>query len=256
MNLGMKTIGILGANGFLGSNLVNYFSEHFTVTGITKENYREFMGKEFDLLINANGNSKRFWANQNPAEDYIASVESVEKSIDSFRFSRYVFISSSDVYPYHGDPAQTSENQIIDESKLEPYGLHKYQAEKLVQTLPSYIILRCSAMIGPGLKKGIIKDILEGAEIFITPESHIQFILCSEIARTIEQLVSGGIENTIFNCGGKGSVEVTEMFELLNKKSPIRSDAQLQQYEMDVGKLDKLVGLETSKQYLQKFLTL
>ena len=67
-----KTIGILGGTGMLGSDLVTILKKYFKVVPITKLNYSKCVGKSFDILINANGNSRRYWANQNPVEDFSA----------------------------------------------------------------------------------------------------------------------------------------------------------------------------------------
>jgi len=254
MNQAISTMGILGGNGFLGAALAKYFSEcGFAVTVITKGNYREYQGKWFDVFINANGNSKKFWANQNPEADYEASVISVKNSLDDFKFKKYVYISSSDVYPDHNTSEKTDELEIIDAGRLEAYGLHKYQAELLVKKLPSYIILRLSAMVGPGLKKGVVKDILEGSPLFTTLNSRLGFITTEEVGRCIAELLKRNISQEIYNCGGKGNLSMTELGKLLGKGVVSRPDAMGQQYEIDVDKLDALIGLQTSEQYIKNF---
>lgn len=247
-------IGILGGKGFLGGNLVEYFINHGAdVSAVTRENYNKHREKFFDVLINANGNSKKFWANQHPREDYELSVASVEKSIRDFKFGLYVYVSSSDVYPDHHNPNQALESIKIDTSRLEPYGLHKYQAEQLVQRLPNFLILRLSALVGRGLKKGAIKDILGGAELFISLDSQLQFISTDEVGRVVELLIDQDIKNEIFNCGGQGSIKIFEAGSILEKTVKARPDAQVQRYEMGVQKLSSLVNLKTSKAYLMEF---
>ena len=65
-------IGIIGSGGFLGKNLVSTF-RNYNVIEITKPNYNSLVNHQFDVLINSNGNSKKFWANQNPIEDFVLS---------------------------------------------------------------------------------------------------------------------------------------------------------------------------------------
>ena len=140
-----KRIAIIGANGMLGSDLVAYLSKHFSVTAITKENYTSFVNKDFDIVINANGNSKRFWANEHILEDFTLSTVSVYKSLFDFEYKVYIYISSSDVYPDHTNKKSTKEDQPIFSSALSPYGFHKYLSELIVQTnVKKYLILRCS----------------------------------------------------------------------------------------------------------------
>ncbi len=255
MNRELKSIAVLGGRGFLGSNLVNYFKEQgYEVTAIDRNNYQEFADRQFDLFVNANGNSKRFWADQNPEEAYKLSVKSAEKSFADFKFKKYVYISSSDVYPDHHDPAKAKEDQPIDQARLEPYGLHKFQAEQLVKNLPHYLILRCSAMIGRGLKKGVVRDLLDGVELFVTLDSRLQFITTTEVGRCVLALVASGAGNEIFNCGGKGSIIIGDLGILLGRAASYRKDAVYQAYEMGVQKLDNLVKLKSSEEYLRDFL--
>jgi len=248
------TVGILGGGGFLGRNLVDYFNSNgFVATSIDRSNYQSLQGTEFDIFINANGNSRRFWANQHPEEDRIASVISVENSIKHFGFKKYIFISSSDTYPDHHDPAKTHESTEVDENRLEPYGLHKREAEAIVKKLPNHLILRCSAMIGPGLKKGIVKDVIEGAPLFVTADSYLQFITTGEISKVIHTLLDQSVKNEIFNCGGRGSVKVSEILKIFDKTVESRDGAQKQAYEMGVEKLNRIFPLKTSNAYLKEF---
>ena len=108
----MKII-ILGAEGFLGSALFNHLKVSYDVLGIDISNYKTNFGKESDIIINADGNSKRYWANENIIEDFIASTLSVYKTFFDFKAKYYIYISSVDVYNNHDDILQTNEDTII-----------------------------------------------------------------------------------------------------------------------------------------------
>src|SRR3989344_8416138 len=115
----------------LGSDLIRYLGEGFNITSINKENYQTFIGKSFDIVINANGNSKRFWANQNPQDDFLTSTISVYKSIFDFSSDIYIHISSPDVYENHTSTRSTNEAQKINAENLSTYGFHKYLSEQI-----------------------------------------------------------------------------------------------------------------------------
>ncbi|GAG17657.1 unnamed protein product, partial [marine sediment metagenome] len=55
----MGEIGIIGSGGFLGSYLSNGFMNSVC---INRDSYDFYKHKYFDCLINANGNSKRYFA--------------------------------------------------------------------------------------------------------------------------------------------------------------------------------------------------
>lgn len=251
----MKTLAVIGGNGMLGLDLVEYLSPCFSVTSITKENYSEFINKSFDVLVNANGNSKRFWANENILKDFSFSTVSVYNSLFDFKFSQYIYISSSDVYERHNSNKYASEKDIPTVEILTPYGFHKYISELIVRKYSkNFIIIRPSMILGKKMKKGPIYDIMHNKTLFIPRESNLQMITTGEISRIIQHLIAKKVVNKVFNCGGKGVVS----FKNINKyfSCPIRfnQSAEIQEYEMNVDKLDAIYSLQTSEKYLENFI--
>lgn len=246
-------IGVIGANGFLGSTLCDIFTSFgHEVRGITRESYVNHKQQRFDVLVNANGNSRRYWANQYPIEDFDASVKTVYQSMFDFITEKYVLISSSDIYPRQG-PEHTKEESKFDQT-IAPYGFNKLLAESIVKNYSkSYLILRCSAMIGKNLKKGVIKDILDGTPLFVTLESKLQLITSSEVARIILSLIDKGRENETFNVGGQGSISVKEIASFFGKDIRIREDAITDFHEVCVDRLASVYLLKHSAGYLREF---
>lgn len=92
-------IAILGSNGFIGNNLFKELSKEFFVVGITRDNYEEYVGKKFDIFINANGSSKKYWAENHPLEDFELNVLSVYKTLLDFKFMKTIYrISFNSIY--------------------------------------------------------------------------------------------------------------------------------------------------------------
>lgn len=239
----------------LGSDLVKYLSQSFLVTSISKDNYAQFTNRAFDVVVNANGNSKRFWANTNPLDDFTASTVSVYKSLFDFKFNTYIYISSSDVYVDHSSNASTSENQIQDSSKLSPYGFHKYLSETIVKNqCKSYVILRTSMLLGKNLKKGPIYDTVNNRSLFISESSRIQMITTVEIANIIKFFLDQNKTNNVVNVGGKGTVNFKNIQNYFSIPVTFSKKAEKQVYEMNVDKINKLFPLKSSEEYLKEFL--
>lgn len=239
----------------LGADLYTILSKQFLVTPITKENYKKNIGTSFNVVINANGNSKRFWANQHPLEDFTLSTESVYKSIFDFSSNLYIYISSSDVYENHSSPLTTKEKKNIETTQLSSYGLHKYFSELLVKKYATnFIILRCSLMLGKQLRKGPIFDILQKNPLFITKDSNLQMITAEEVGNAITILLKMKITNETFNIGGKGVVSFKNIEKIVRIPVTFSQDANKQTYQMNVSKLDKIFQLKKSKEYLQDFI--
>lgn len=228
-------IGIIGSNGFLGSVLYSEFVKHFdNVIGITRKNYKNCLGV-YDVIINANGNSKKYWANNNALKDFDASVTSVYKSMFDFPCGLYIFISSADVY-----------NQSV-------YGFNKSLAEEIVRKHQrDSIVLRCSAIVGKGLKKGIIYDAINGFDLFVTKNSCVQFISANDISAIINKLLNDSIKNTTINVGGCGTTSISYIEKLFNSELSISPQAANQYYEMNVDKLKKIFSVKTSNYYVKE----
>jgi nucleoside-diphosphate-sugar epimerase len=249
------TVAILGANGLLGSDLVKYLRRSFKIQRITRENYQEKIRARYDVLINANGNSKRYWANQNVLKDFEASTFSVYKTLFDFKFNKYIYISSSDVYPDHSGPSTTKEKQKIDSDSLSPYGLHKYLSEKIVaNNTNDYLVLRSCMILGQNLNKGPIFDIIQKQDLFITLETRLQMIHTREIANIIAFLIRKDIKREVYNMGGRGVFNFGLIRDYTKREINISENAKTQFYEMDVEKLNSLHPLKTSKEYFDEYI--
>ena len=255
LHINLKTLAVIGGQGMLGSDLVKYLSQSFLVTSISKENYSQFINHSFDVVVNANGNSKRFWAVKNPLKDFVLSTVSVYKSLFDFKFKTYIYVSSSDVYVDHSSIASTSENQTQGQNKLSPYGFHKYLSEEIIKNhCKRYLILRASMVLGKNLKKGPLFDIVNNNPLFISKTSRLQMIDTKEIANVIFFLINKQIKNETFNVGGKGVVDFEKIQTYFSTPVSFQNENETQIYEMNVAKLNKLFPLKSSEVYLQEFI--
>ena len=240
----------------LGSDLVRFLGNEFKVTSINRDNYQTQIGKPFDIVINANGNSKRFWANQNPFDDFIDSTVSVYKSIFDFPSGIYIYISSPDVYENHTKEQFTKEDEDINTGNLSPYGLHKSLSELIVRKYrEKFLILRSSMILGRNLKKGPFFDIIQCNPLYINLTSKLQLITTKTVADIIKTLLEKSIQNEIINIGGQGSFKFTKVADFLDKEIHISPDAETQIYSMNVKKLKSLYPkLKESEEYLKEYL--
>ena len=236
-------VAIIGSEGMIGFDLIQYLKSSFEIVGINRKNYKQYIGQSFDIVINANGNSRKFWANENALADFEASTASVYHSIMDFPCKTYIYLSAADVYPDHAN--SPSEEAAITPEWLSPYGLHKYLSECIIRCREeNYIILRCPLMLGRKLKKGPIYDIAHG-KLFVSEKSAFQMITTKGLAEIIDTLLKQDIMG-IFNIGGTGKVPLSEI-------TTATHEGEAQTYEMDVTKLNKIYPLKSSREYLQDF---
>lgn len=237
---------IIGGKGFVGSAYVRILqAQGIEYQIITRENYAEFQGADCDVLINANGNSRKYMADRDSLWDFDASVRSVAKSLTTFEVNKYVFLSSGDVYPDQSDPGVTREEYPIELDKISRYGLHKYLAEQLVQGGNSdWLIVRMGGFVGPDLKKNAIYDMLHDKPVRLHPDSHLQFITTDRAAELVLRLVERGVKREIVNLGAKGVVRIGDFHGIIGSKSVFEANAPMLRYELSLDKLSRLT--ETS----------
>lgn len=237
-------ITIIGGHGFVGSAYVRLLEARgIAHQVVTRENYDRLKGTSCDVLINANGNSRKFLAAREPLNEFDQSVRSVVQSLEDFRCRTYLFLSTGDVYPDQSFPAVTSEDQPIDPGRQSRYGLHKYLAEQLVRgTQKQWLVMRMGGFVGPGLKKNAIYDMLSGGPIWLSPRSELQFISTDRAAELVWGLVSAGVRNEIINLGAAGTVNLGMLHRQMGSSSLFQPDAPTVRFELSLEKLGQRAG--------------
>lgn len=236
---------VLGGEGFVGSAHARLLrARGLPVTVVTRANYESLRGTACAVLVNANGNSRKFLSARDPLWDFDASVRSVAASLVDFPAERYVFLSSGDVYPDTRAPEATREDQAIEPARLSRYGLHKLLAEQLVRGAhPRALVVRMGGFVGPGLAKNAIFDMLTGAPVWLAPGSALQFIDTDAAAALVWGLVERGVEGTVVNLGAEGVLELGAFHRAIGSASAFREDAPAVRYELSLDRLRALAGV-------------
>ncbi len=194
----MKKIGIIGFEGYVGSSLYEEcMKRDWNVVGINRKNYSDKINDHYDILINTAMPSKRFWALKNPLEDFDASVRLTAEIIYKWDYRKIIHISS------------VSSRCQLDH----PYGLNKKCAENLVlDSNKNNLVIRLGSMFGDGLDKGILVDLINNNEIFISGESRYNFI---DIKKNAELMCDRFDRSGIIDIGAKDSISINEIVKHL-----------------------------------------
>src|SRR5581483_3152077 len=203
---------LLGGRGFVGTAFERVCrSRHLDVVVVDRQNYRDFVGSTCDIVINANGNSRKPLASAAPMDDFDASVRTVRQTLVDFHCKSYVYLSSCDVYADCSSPATTDEAQALDVTKQSPYGFHKYLAENCVRhAAPAWLIARLGGLVGPGLWKNAVFDILNGGPLWLDPASELQFMSVDDCARIVLDLAERRTGD-VFNVCGRGVIRLADV---------------------------------------------
>jgi dTDP-4-dehydrorhamnose reductase len=149
----MKTC-LIGHSGFVGSTLLKQtvFDNHFCSKNIATINELSF-----DTVVCAAAPAQKWIANREPLADR-QNIEMLIEHLGTIQCKYFILISTVDVFM---DSRGAHEGTEVDESGLQPYGLHRRLLEKFVQErFSNHLIVRLPGLVGPGLRKNVIFDFL------------------------------------------------------------------------------------------------
>ena len=145
---------LVGHTGFVGGNLL---AAHAFDGLYNSSNIEQSFGADNGLVIYSGMASEKFLADAHPEQD----LKKAEQALDNMRRMRpekLVLISTVDVYPH---PVDVDENTPAGGEDAAPYGANRCLLEQWTrETFPTALIVRLPALLGRGLKKNFIYDML------------------------------------------------------------------------------------------------
>jgi nucleoside-diphosphate-sugar epimerase len=249
-----RHVGIIGSNGFIGSNLLNEYiidNNYNLVTIDSREhNIDTYNDRTFDCLYFCSGNSKVYLSNDNPRKCLEQSVLDLIDYLNLLKYNKFILLSSSVVYP--NDIQNKLESMVININDLSPYGAHKLLAEYYVRKLASsHIIYRLTGVFGSGLKKNLLYDLKNKSNIFhVTPDSYIDFIEISCFAKTIKML-SHRLCNITLNIGSGFPISVKLLYNYAPKNYKITNPRFIEDRSINLSELHKHIKIYTDFETLQ-----
>lgn len=198
---------LIGHTGFVGSNLDRQirFTHHYNSSNID-----DIAGREYDAVFCAGIQAKKWWANQNPAED-MASIKKLMAPLESVKARAFILISTVDVY---AKPIGVDEDTAQPDSDLQPYGLHRRQFERFVaERFADHLAVRLPGLFGHGLKKNVIYDLLhDNCLEQIDPDGAFQYYFLDNLSADIERCRRAGLRTVNFATEPVKTSEIIDAF--------------------------------------------
>lgn len=231
---------IVGYNGFLGRTVYEYLlkdSQFGNVIGIGSQS--PDCSSFFDIVVNCAGVSSRFYVSKNYNKACLVE-EKISERIKKMNFDRLIHISSMDV-------------------ELEPscyYGQMKILFESIytwfVQPSSRLVTLRLGSLIGKGLKKNVIFDLLNDKTIYITSDSICNFISIYEVAKVISFVITKkSLMSGVINVAAKDSITFKEICHILGK-NPNQFGLRRDRYIIKTDRLRTFFETKSSADYIRE----
>ncbi|UUZ73815.1 pyridine nucleotide transhydrogenase [Polaromonas sp. P1(28)-8] len=147
---------LIGFSGFVGSTLLKQapFESLYRSTNIL-----DIEGQSFNTVVCAGAPAQKWIANREPEVDR-QKIDGLIAHLRSIQCKTFILISTVDVFK---DSMGADEGMSVDETELHAYGLHRRLLEKFVEShFSNHLIVRLPGLVGPGLRKNIIFDFLNG----------------------------------------------------------------------------------------------
>lgn len=250
---------VIGANGFVGSAFARMLtSRGIETVQVMRENYESLRGQESDVTIEVACNSKKFRAEEKPFEEFDASVSHRVRTLRDFPAALHVHVSSVDVYADLTSAETTTEETVIPVPHPSHYGFHKYLAEEIVkQHAKRWLIVRLAGMVGPGLRKNPVYDIMRGQPLRIHPESRYQFAPTDFVAKAVWQLAESAYAGEVFNVCGSGLISPREIADFAGRPldlSQLPPEAKPRIVNINNDKLKRLMPVPETADTVKRFL--
>lgn len=152
---------LIGYTGFVGTTLLK---QHPFKGLYRSTNIGEIDGREFDLIVCAAAPAQKWIANREPEADR-QKIEGLIAHLKTIQCGTFILISTVDVFK---SPIGVTEETVIEEDGLHAYGTNRRLLEKFVeQYFPNHLIVRLPGLVGPGLRKNVIFDLLNDNNLHV-----------------------------------------------------------------------------------------
>lgn len=179
---------LIGSTGFIGSTLLKQtiFSGLYHSTDIGNID-----GQSLDVVICAGAPAYKWIANQDPSSD-LRKIDNLISHLKTITCKKFILISTVDVFKR---PMCVNEETFVDEENLDAYGQHRRLLEKFVEkNFNDYLIIRLPGLVGPGLRKNAIFDLLNDNNVHLIDSNGIfQFYPTVNLWRDIQIALRSGV---------------------------------------------------------------
>jgi hypothetical protein len=180
---------LIGHSGFVGQSLLRQrsFDALYRSSDIG-----QIAGRDFETVVCAGAPAQKWLAEREPEADR-ANLQRLVDALGAVRAERFILISTVDVF---ADSRGADEATAVDEARLGGYGCNRLWLERVVQArFPGALIVRLPGLVGPGLRKNAIFDVLNGNNLDqIDARARYQFYPMVNLWSDLQAALAAGLD--------------------------------------------------------------
>lgn len=245
----LSSIGVTGFKGLIGKSIVDY-ALLMGIKTYEVDFRKKLMPKPGHTVIIASGDSRKFWAQENPVNYFLKEIN---HAIEVFSFCRdngnkVVLISTTQLNSLETILTPNSLHNVqpkdYKEGKTSTYSTCKFIIELLCRDLISeYFIARTCGVISKRLKKGTVHDLVVNGRSWVNPESRLQIISDLSLAKYVIDAVSSDATGT-FNLVPNGFITWNDLINRIDRPLLLQKVCQSTHLVVDNAKLRELLKYE------------
>jgi len=210
----MKKVAVIGSSGFVGTQISNEVisSKNLSLIPVSRGDNLKDAIREADVVIHSANSAKRFFAENNPEEDFCESVEKTATIRELVENKPFIVISSIS--------ARTQLHTV--------YGRNRRSCELIADPSKS-LIVRLGPMYGTGKSIGVLNDIINNRKVYAAPTTKYAFVDVRYNAKKIISLVSEDHTIGIIEIGAKNGISLESLRNKLKSASTFegKDDTQI-----------------------------
>ena len=218
MNTRCLSVAVVGANGFVGSQVCNELEKNncYKLIRVVREDNLVELIPESDVVIHAANPARRFMAEANPENDFEETAVKTAELLAYAQNKSFVLISSLSCR------TQMHTN----------YGRNRRFCELLVLARGGTVV-RLGPMFGGNRKHDILHDLLMNREIYVAPETRYAYVNVSWAGERIVKLITS--PPGIYEIGARDAISLADLRDYFKSKSIFSGvdDTQIPESEKD-----------------------